>query len=62
MASTIDDPEHSDVEDRFMIVGLTSRMRLAVVVFTDRGDRIRIISARLANSRERRKYEEYDAD
>jgi uncharacterized protein len=58
LSSTIHDPEHSDEEDRYIILGESNRRRLLVVVFTDRDDRIRIISASLATRSERKKYEE----
>ena len=55
---TIPDPEHSDHEERWILLGLSNRNRLLVVAHTDRGDRIRLISARTATRRERREYEE----
>jgi uncharacterized DUF497 family protein len=58
LSLTIGDPDHSTTEDRFVILGLSARGRLLVVVHTERGDRIRIIGARLATRRERRTYEE----
>jgi uncharacterized DUF497 family protein len=58
LASTIYDPDHSDDEDRYISLGLSGEARLLVVSFTDRDDRIRIISARVANRRERKQYEE----
>lgn len=58
LSSTIPDPDHSQDEERFLLLGLSSRRRLLVVVHTDRGDTIRVISARLASKRERRTYEE----
>ena len=58
LSMTIHDPEHSDDEDRYVNLGESDQQRLLVVSFTDREDRIRIISARLANRRERKKYEE----
>jgi uncharacterized DUF497 family protein len=58
LSSTIDDPLHSEAEERFIIIGNSRQNRLLVVVHTDRGERIRIISARLATNRERVKYEE----
>jgi uncharacterized DUF497 family protein len=58
LARTIYDPLHSDEEDRFVQLGESQRRRLLVVVFTDRGDRIRIISARVATRHERKDYEE----
>ncbi len=57
LSLTIDDPGHSEVEDRFIHLGLSHRNRLIVTVFTERGDRIRIISARVASSKEREQYE-----
>jgi uncharacterized protein len=58
LALTIDDPSHSEDEDRFVTLGLSAEGRLLVVVHTERGDRIRIISARGASARERGQYEE----
>jgi uncharacterized protein len=55
---TIPDPLHSTVENRFVIIGASHRGRLLVVVHTERGDNVRIISARLASRRERGNYEE----
>lgn len=57
LSVTIPDPLHSTDEDRFVITGLSGRQRHLVVVHSDRGDRIRIISARLASPGERKKYE-----
>ena len=52
------DDVHSVVEDRLLLLGRSTSGRLLAVLFTDRGDElIRIISARLASPRERRKYE-----
>lgn len=58
LSFTIPDPLHSEVEERFVIIGQSIRKRLLVVVHTDRGDNIRIISARVANTHERETYEE----
>jgi uncharacterized DUF497 family protein len=52
------DPQHSTDEDRFVTIGMSTRDRLLVVIDTDRQDRIRIISARLANRLEKETYEE----
>jgi uncharacterized DUF497 family protein len=57
LALTIDDPLHSQDEDRFVTMGQSHQGRLLVVVFTERGERIRIISARVASRRERKDYE-----
>jgi len=50
--------EHSRTEPRFITMGKALGNKLLVVVHTERGDNIRIISARRANSRERKFYEE----
>jgi uncharacterized DUF497 family protein len=55
---TISDPDHSDGEERFVLIGRSAVKRLLIVVHLERGERIRLISARLAASRERRSYEE----
>ena len=52
------DPEHSYEEDRFLTFGYSTQGRLIVVSHTDRGDRIRPISAREMTRRERRDYEQ----
>lgn len=51
-ALTIYDPDHSDVEDRFVIIGLSDHGRLIVVCHTDRDDTTRLINARPANKLE----------
>jgi uncharacterized DUF497 family protein len=58
LSLTIPDPAHSQTEDRFILLGRSHRQRLLVVVHTERGDNIRIISARPASRRERKDYEE----
>jgi uncharacterized DUF497 family protein len=58
LSRTIDDPLHSEDEDRYVIVGQSLQRRLLVVVHTIRGDTIRIISARVATPTERKDYEE----
>jgi uncharacterized DUF497 family protein len=50
------DPDHSDDEDRFLLLGATQAVHLVVVAHTDRNASIRIISARMASRRERRAY------
>lgn len=52
------DPEHSIEEEREWIVGESYEGRLLVVVYTQRGETIRIISARPATKRERQQYAE----
>ncbi len=54
---TIPDPDHSDGEFRFLSLGRSEADRLLVVSYTERGSRIRIISAREATPKERRDYE-----
>ena len=49
LALTIPDPDHSTDEDRFLTTGLSVRERLVVVAHTDRGEGIRLISARIAD-------------
>jgi len=58
LSVTIADPLHSEDEERLVLIGYSHRHRLLVVIHTERGDRIRIISARLATTRERLRYEE----
>ena len=53
----IPDPRHSRDEERSVLLGLSEEMRLLVAMFVDRGNAIRIISARRATRRERRDYE-----
>jgi uncharacterized protein len=52
------DPDHSALEERWVIIGESNRRRLLLVVFVERGATIRIISARRIVMRERRFYEE----
>ena len=52
------DPRHSIDEDRFVLLGQSAKLRMLAVMFADRGETIRLISAREATSRERRDYEE----
>jgi len=57
-ARLIDDPEHSEAEDRFILLGLSSSLRLLVVChcYRSAGNVIRIVSARKATSRESTAY------
>ena len=57
-SATAHDPDHSEDEDRFVTFGVSSRGRLLAVSHTDRGNKIRIISARIATNVERQIYEE----
>jgi uncharacterized DUF497 family protein len=56
LAVTIHDPDQSVGEERLVIIGEVSWHRLLVVTFTHREDRIRIISARRATTKEKRRY------
>jgi uncharacterized protein len=58
LTGTIPDPMHSTDEPRFVTIGRTPAQRLIVVVHTDLGDRVRIISARPATRAEKKKHEE----
>jgi len=58
LSIAVPDRTHSDAEARWLLVGLTHRGRLVVVAHLDLHDQIRIISARLATTRERHGYEE----
>jgi uncharacterized DUF497 family protein len=58
LSLTIPDPDSRVFERRFAQVGLSSRGRLLVVIHVDRGDTIRLISARQATRAERKTYEE----
>jgi uncharacterized DUF497 family protein len=55
---TITIPDNRFDEDRFVAIGMDAFGRILVVVFTCRGEDIRLISARLAERRERKQYEE----
>lgn len=55
---TIPDPKHSIDEERYIDIGSSTHGRVLVVVYTERGANIRLISCRKATPFERRKYEE----
>ena len=57
LSITIPDPDHSASEPHFLDLGLSHRNRLLVVSYTERGEVIRIISARRASQSERKNYE-----
>jgi uncharacterized DUF497 family protein len=57
LSITYYDPDHSDDEDRFITIGHTTSGILLIVSHTDRGDRVRIISARRATRKEKKAYE-----
>jgi uncharacterized protein len=58
LALIFDDEVHSEEEQREIIIGHSAEDHLLLVCFTERGEAIRIVSARRATKRERRDYEE----
>ena len=58
LSATMPDPDHSMDEDRFIIVGYSDKKRPLMVSYTERGNQIRIISARKLTPVERIQYEE----
>ncbi len=58
MSVTGADPAHSYTEDRYITFGVSERGRLLVVAHTEKGESIRVISARVATKGERKIYEE----
>ena len=58
----LEDPGHSLAEKRWAGFGKTDSGRLLVVIFTKRGNLVRVISARDMNSRERKFYEENEEE
>jgi len=57
LARIFDAPDHSSAEAREIIIGHSSKERLLVVCFTERGDSIRLFTARKTTTRERQDYE-----
>lgn len=58
LSLTVADPDHSEREERLLLLGRSVSDRLLVVAHEERGGVVRVISARLASRGERRKYEE----
>ena len=58
LSITVRDPDHSETENRLIIIGCSNRFRPLVVSHIDRAGRVRIISARGLTSAERQDYEE----
>ena len=58
LAILLPDPDHSQGEERFLVLGMSSRRQMLVVSHAERPPRTRLISARLATGRERRQYED----
>lgn len=58
LSTTFPDTDQSRTELRYVTIGMSTRGRILVVVHTEEGDAVRIISARRATRDERRFYEE----
>lgn len=58
LSATFPDPDHSDDEERFVVIGMSQQHRLLMVSHTERGNRIRVISSRELTASERKQYEE----
>jgi uncharacterized DUF497 family protein len=58
LSATVPDPDHSEDEDRYIIVGMSNRSRQLIVSFVEEDDSFRIISARELTHLERRAYED----
>ena len=58
LSTTYPDVDHSTSEHRFVMIGASAPSRVLVVAYTEQGEAVRIISARLATRREKRFYEE----
>ena len=57
LSATFEAPDHSRDEDRFITIGYSSKSNLVVLAHTEKGNVIRIISARYATANEREKHE-----
>ena len=58
LSLTLPDPDHSREEERYLLLGQSAAGRFLIVSITERGDQIRIISARPMTPREQRAYEQ----
>jgi len=56
LSITIDDPDHSAAENRYIDIGISAKGRILTVCYTERGENIRIISCRKAVVSERKAY------
>ena len=52
------DPDHSENEERYLIVGQSNRGRILILSYTERGNKIRLISVREVTPQERKTYEQ----
>ena len=59
LSITIDDPLHSDEEDRLVLIGQSKAFKTLIVIHVEKRESIRIISARKATRHEQKFYEEY---
>ena len=59
LAAIFSDPDHSQDELREILVGHSQRGRVLVISYTEQGEEIRIVSARVASASERREYEDH---
>lgn len=57
LSATFNDPDHSIGEERFITIGYSSGDRLLVVTYTERGAAVRMINARPATAKEKRRHE-----
>jgi len=60
LALLMSDPDHSEDEERYLLLGMSNQQRPLVIAFVERPPRTRLISARRATRRERRRYETKD--
>ena len=58
LSMNMQDPDHSELEQRYIVLGLSERYRLVVVSYVEIEERTRIISARQVTRTERKAYEE----
>ena len=58
LSMNMPDPDHSELDRRFIVIGLSNRYRLLVVCYAEIKEKTRIISARQATRSERKAYEE----
>jgi uncharacterized protein len=56
LAIRVDDPDHSKDEERYLLFGTSDRNRQLVVSYTERGEKVRVISARKLTKAEREDY------
>ena len=57
-SSSVPDPDHSENESRYLVFSVSKGGKYLVVSYTERGDRVRLISARSMTPRERKAYEQ----